>query len=241
MTEAFLWGLFAASSLVLGALVVRVHTPTEQRLGLIMGFGAGVLLSAVSFELIEEALLTADGDGGPALGFFAGAITFTVIDALLQRRAPAGGEGDEDSGGGLTIALGTVLDGVPESMVLGLTLLVSGEVGASMLVAVFVSNLPEAIAASTGLSEDGWSERRLLRMWAIIAVVCALSAAAGYGLLDGASQSSIAFVLAFAAGSVLAMLTTSMIPEAYEKAGRVVGLATTFGFATALAIDLLAA
>ncbi len=240
MTEAFLWGLLGASSLVLGAVVVRIHSPNRRSLGLIMGFGSGVLLSAVSFELIEEALTTSEGAGGVPFGFFGGALVFTAADALLQRRATAGRDASKE-GGGMTIALGTVLDGVPESAVLGLTLLTNGTIGVSMLVAVFVSNMPEAIAASTDLAGSGWSDTRILRMWGVIALVCAVSSAAGFGLLDGAAPSTVAFTLAFAAGSVLTMLTTSMIPEAYESAGRAVGLATTLGFATALGIDWLAA
>lgn len=241
VTEAFLWGLLGASSLVLGGLVVRWHSPSDRILGLVMGFGSGVLLSAVSFELIEEALSTADGLGGVPIGFFAGAILFTIADALLQRRSKQSGDGAtaEESADGISIALGTVLDGVPESAVLGLSLLTSGQIGASMLVAVFLSNLPEAVAASSNLTSSGWGAARILRLWVGIALVCAVSSALGFRLLDGASPAAIAFTLAFAAGSVLAMLTTSMIPEAYEKAGPTVGLATTCGFALSLAIDVL--
>jgi ZIP family zinc transporter len=135
--------------------------------------------------------------------------------------------------------LGAALDGVPESAVLGLTVLQNGTVAASMVVAVFVSNLPESIAASSGLLRSGWSVRGVLTLWSAIALVSAASAALGYALLDGASADANAFVLAFAGGAILAMLSTSMIPEAYENAGRIVGLTTTLGFAVAFAINWL--
>ena len=136
----------------------------------------------------------------------------------------------------MSIVLGTVLDGIPESAVLGLTLLRSGEIGVAMLVAVFVSNMPEAIAASTDLLASGWTRARVLLLWSVVALVSALAAMMGYALLDGASPTTIAFMFAFAGGAILAMLSTSMMPEAYELAGRTVGLAVTFGFTVSFAI-----
>ena len=237
MSEAFFWGLVGGSSLVLGALIVFIREPARKALGLIMGFGAGVLLSAVSFELVDEALTVAGGEGGTALGFFAGALVFYAGDTAIARIGKSDGEGES----GLSIVLGTVLDGVPESAVLGLILLQTGEVGISMLVAVFLSNLPESIAASSSLLESGWERFRVLALWTGVALVSAVSAAAGYALLDGSSPYTLAFVLAFAGGAILTMLSTTMIPEAYEDVHRPVGLATTLGFAVALAINLLTA
>jgi ZIP family zinc transporter len=243
MWEAFAWGAFAGSSLLLGALIVKAHVPRSDVLGLIMGFGAGVLLSAVSFELVEEAVTVSGGLGGTGAGFFAGAVVFFLGDraiASLGYRDRKDIDGAPQNTSPLSIVLGTVLDGVPESAVLGLTLLTTGEVGASMLVAVFISNLPESIAASSSLRSSGWPERDVYLLWAGIAVVCGISAAAGYGLLDGAAPQTLAFVLAFAGGAILAMLSTTMMPEAYEHAGRIVGLATTAGFAVAFVIAWLA-
>jgi zinc transporter, ZIP family len=120
--------------------------------------------------------------------------------------------------------------------VIGLTLLQAGTVGVSILVAVFISNVPESIAATSGLREQGWPWSRLYLMWSVTALVCALASAAGYTLLDGASPRQLAFTFAFAGGAILAMLSTTMIPEAYEYAGRLAGLSTTLGFGTAYAI-----
>jgi ZIP family zinc transporter len=237
MGEAFLWGLLAASSLVLGALVVFVHAPEKRALGLIMGFGAGVLLSAVSFELIDEALTVGGGQGGTILGFFSGALVFYVGDSLIARI----GKGTEGEGSsGLSIVLGAVLDGIPESAVLGLTLLQTGSIGVSMLVAVFISNVPEAIGASSDLLESGWKKSQIIGLWSGVALVSAMAAAIGYLLLADAPPQTLAFVLAFAAGSILTMLSTTMIPEAFKDARRPVGLATTLGFAVALTVSWIA-
>ncbi len=236
MGEAFMWGLLAASSLVIGALVVFVHEPRTRTLGLVMGFGAGVLISAVSFELVDEALTVSNGLGDVAFGFFSGVLVFYIGDSLIDRM---GGRGEGD-GSGLSIVLGTILDGVPESAVLGLTLLQTGEIGISMLVAVFISNLPEAVGASSQMLDSGWSKRRVLSLWVAVALVSAAAAAIGYAVLDGATPRTVAFVLAFAGGAILTMLATTMIPQAYREAHRPVGLATSFGFAVAIAINWLA-
>ncbi len=247
MLEAMWWGLFAASSLVLGALAVFVRAPSRRVLGLVMGFGAGVLLSAVSFELFEDAVGVAGGTGGAVAGFFVGALVFFTGDNVIARMsgqphadASRPDVDDETSSPALPIVLGTVLDGVPESAVLGLTLLETGSIGVSMLVAVFVSNIPEAVAATTDLLREGWTKRQLVLLWSGIAVVSALAAGLGFALLDGAPPSVVAFTLAFAGGAILTMLSTSMIPEAYEIAGRPVGLVVTLGFAVAYGIDWLA-
>jgi zinc transporter, ZIP family len=164
--EAGLWGLFAASSLVLGAAVAELRPPGMRLLGLVMGFGSGVLLSAVSFELIEEAVETSGALRSTFLGFFVGAIVFTVGDLLIGRMGYANRKdigGSAPDAGGLTIVLGAMLDGIPESAVIGLTVLQTGEVGAAVLVAVFVSNIPEGIAATVGLRAGDGQNRRCMR------------------------------------------------------------------------------
>ena len=242
MLSAFLWGLFAAASLLLGAAVVYWRAPGPRALGLVMGFGAGVLLSAVAYELVEEAVETSAGTGGTFTGFGTGALVFYVGDRLISR---LGYEQRKDIDGGapeaspLTIVLGTFLDGVPESAVLGLTLLQTGSIGVAMLVAVLISNIPEAVAATSSLRAARWSTSRVFLLWSAIAVASGAASAVGYALLDGAAPSTVAFILAFAGGAILTMLSTSMIPEAYEHGGRVVGLVTTLGFAVAFGVSWL--
>ena len=242
MGEAFLWGIVAASSLLLGGLLA-LHLPVGRRaLGLVMAFGAGVLISAVAFELVEDAFETSAGEGGVGLGLFAGAGLFFAGDSLIDRlgggdRKRSGGEQAE--GSALAIVLGIVLDGIPESLVLGLTVLEEGAVSAAFLVAVFLSNLPEAIAATSGLAKSRWQPRRILGLWVLVMIVSGLAALTGYALFDTASPSTIAFVLAFAGGAILTMLADTMMPEAFEHGGKLVGLLTTLGFALAFAISAL--
>jgi ZIP family zinc transporter len=242
MTEAFLWGLFAASSLLIGALIATLRPPRRRALGLIMAFGAGVLLSAVAYELIDEAASIGESGLAVVAGVFAGAAAFTVGDILIgrfQRRHRGSPMPTSEEGSGLSILLGALLDGVPETAVLGLTLLATGEIGIAMLVAVFLSNLPEGIAATTTLIDGGWSKKSVLGIWIAVVLVCGVAAAAGYVLLDAASGGLIAFVYAFSGGAVLTMLATSMIPEAYEHAGRPVGVITVLGFIVAYGIHVL--
>lgn len=241
--EAGAWGLLGASSLVLGALIVLWRVPSPKVLGLVMGFGAGVLLSAVSFELVDVAVQTTGGLRDAARGFAVGALVFFVGDTLIARlggaREVAADSSRAEGAGALSIVLGTILDGIPESAVLGLTLLQTGEIGVSMLVAVFISNLPEAVAATSDLLGSGWTKLHVLLLWSAVAIASGVAAAAGYALLDGAAPSTLAFMFAFAGGAILAMLATSMMPEAYELSGRVVGLVVTLGFAVSYGITWL--
>ncbi len=238
MGGAFAWGVVAASSLLLGALVVMWRAPSRSTLGLVMAFGAGVLISAVAYELVAEAIDTGGEFWPVALGLAAGALTFYVGDWVIDRM---GGENrkrpvHDEAGSPLALALGIVLDGIPESIALGLTLLAGTGVSAAMLAAVFVSNLPESIAASTGFEKNGRSRTWIMGLWLAIVGVSGLASLAGYVALDGASTRTIAFVLAFAGGAILTMLADTMMPEAFEFGGNKVGLLTTFGFALAVAI-----
>lgn len=241
MSAAFGWGLFAGSSLVLGGLIALRFHLSQLALGLVMAFGAGVLISAVAFDLIEEAYTTSGGDGGVALGLFAGCGVFFAGDVVVDRLGGADRKKivGTPAASPLPIILGTVLDGVPESMVIGLTILEGGAVSVAYLAAVFMANLPEAIAATGGMVAAGWSRRRVLGLWAGVAVGSGLASAAGYVLLDGASPRTIAFVLAFAGGAIVTMLADTMMPEAYEHGGRLAGVATTLGFAAAFTVGTL--
>jgi len=242
VTEAFLWGALAASSLLIGGVVALAFKVSGRLLGLVLGFGAGVLISAVAYELVEEAFTTSEGGIWVAVGLGAGALVYFVGDELIDRR---GGEkrksmgGEQEEGTALAIVLGIVLDGIPESVVIGLTLLEGGSVSVAMLVAVFLSNLPEAIGATSGLALAGWKRWHILGLWGLVILVSALAALAGYGLFGDASPNTVAFVLAFAGGAILTMLAETMIPEAYLRGGKAVGLVTTLGFGVAFAVSSL--
>jgi ZIP family zinc transporter len=242
MWAALGWGLFAASSLVLGGVLTFVLPIGERALGLIMAFGAGVLISAVAYELVAEGYETAAGSGSLALGLGAGAVTFYAGDALVDRMGGAERkkiQGSVGAGSALAITLGIVLDGIPESAVIGLGLLEGTGVSVAVIAAVFLSNLPEAIAATSGLSAGGWTRGRIIGLWILVTLVCGLSSLLGYTLFDTAGPEVLAFVLAFAAGAILTMLADTMMPEAFEHGGKLVGLLTTLGFGLAFALTLL--
>jgi ZIP family zinc transporter len=209
-----------------------------------MGFGAGVLISAVAFDLLDEAAAKSLGDGWIAAGLFSGCLVFFGGDRLIDHlgggdRKDATGAEEEGGGNPLSIVLGTVLDGIPESMVIGLTIFEGGAVGAAYLAAVFISNLPESISSTSGLVTSGWVKSRILWMWIGITLVSALASLAGYGLFQDSSPGVVAFVLTFAAGAILTMLANTMMPEAFEHGGKWVGIMVTLGFAVAFTIHLL--
>jgi ZIP family zinc transporter len=229
--------------LIVGAAVALRFRIGLRTIGLIMGFGAGVLISAVAFDLIEEAVGIASGHGATLVGIFAGCGVFFLGDWWIDR---AGGEHRKSARGGhedsfaLGIVLGTVLDGIPESLVIGLTIFEGGTVGAAYLTAVFISNLPEALSSTVGLKASGWRPRRILAMWTLIALISGISSMVGYRLFQHASPDVVAFMLAFAAGAILTMLADTMMPEAYEHGGKLAGVVTTLGFAVAFVIQQLA-
>lgn len=238
MVEAVLWGLLTSGSLLVGAVVALVARPRARVIGLTMAFGAGALMAAVAYDLVldafdEEVVV-------PAIGLAAGALTFYVGDAAIDR---AGGHGRKSAlgahqsvGSPLAIVLGAVLDGIPESVVLGASLAEGGAVSLAFVVAVLCSNLPEAISGTSGLVTAGWRPRRIVELWAIVVAVSTLSAGLGWLVFDEVAGADAAVLLAFAAGAVLVMLADTMMPEAFELGGRGVGLATALGFALAFAL-----
>ncbi|WP_098461814.1 ZIP family metal transporter [Isoptericola jiangsuensis] len=238
--EGFWWGLLGSSSLLLGAGIVLVRPLSQRVVGLVMAFGAGILISAVAYDLVEDAAESTDGGWVLLVGLTAGASAFFVGDLLIDRRGGQGRKrstGEQAQGSGGAIALGTVLDGVPESVVLGATLVGGGGISVAMLAAVFLSNLPEAMSATAGLRQAGTSRARLFLLWGGTTLVSAVAAGVGYAALGSASAATVALVQAFAAGALLTMLVDTMIPEAAEFAGPVGGLMTVLGFAAAFGLS----
>ena len=233
MGEAILWGAVAASSLVIGAVLGLARSWPDRAVGHVLAFGAGALISAVSFDLAEEGAQLGD-PGTMAAGLAAGALTYFFLDRAVERRQSASGD---DTGGGASLALGALLDGIPEQMVLGIGIAAGEGVSAGLLVAIFVSNLPEAIGASTDLRAGGWPAGRIRRLWLVVSTVAVVATVVGYALADNASGNAQAAINGFAAGALLVMLIDSMIPEAAKKAGLTAGLATVFGFALAAGLS----
>ncbi len=235
------WGAIAASSLVIGALIALVRPVARRPLGLVMAFGAGVLFSSVAYELVEEAVAVG-GQLPVAAGLAAGAVVFFLGDRAIDRLGGQGMgtvDGPTSPGSGLAIVLGAALDGIPESIVLGLTIGAGGGAGFAFLVAVFMSNLPEGIAGTAGLRASGWAPAAVLRLWLIVVLASAIASLVGATVLAGGQGDLRAFILGFAGGSILTMLSDTLVPEAFEHAGRAAGLLTTLGFGLAFALTLL--
>jgi ZIP family zinc transporter len=240
MIEAFFWGAVAASALLIGAVVAYVTTPSPRFIAIVMALGAGLLIGSISFELIDEAIKSTDV---AIVGLYTllGAAAFIGGNIVLDRRG--GGdrkdsEGAQASGNPLAIVLGSVLDGIPESFVLGLTVL-QGGVSVALLIGVMLSNLPEGLSSSSGLRIAGWTRARVVQMWLIVVAVSAVSAALGYALLDPTHGHTGAFAQGFAAGALLAMITDTMLPEAYDVEHISTGALVAIGFAISLMLSAI--
>jgi ZIP family zinc transporter len=239
MGAALGWGALAASSLVCGALLTFARHWSPHQVGAVLAFGAGALISAVSFELAEEGIAVG-GAGYTGLGLAIGGLTYYALDGVIARRAQAGhgrrGRAS-GSGAGTALALGAFLDGIPEQAVLGINLAAGNGISVALLVAIFVSNLPEAMGSAEDMVKAGRSRGAILRLWLIVAAICTLATVAGYLAADAAGGGFKAAIDGFAAGALLVMLIDSMIPDAREEAGRPAGLITVLGFAVAAGLS----
>jgi ZIP family zinc transporter len=231
---AGLWGIVAASSLLLGA-VLGVYRQWDPRfVGLVLGFGAGALISSVSFELVEEGIRLA-GALPVAFGLAAGALAFFVGDRYVARMGGRAG----GASAGLPLLLGALLDGIPEQIVLGIGLAAGEGVSVALLVAIFVSNLPEAIGSATEMKSAGRTSRTIIIGWTIVALVCALATIGGYIVSRLVGARFTGSVDGFAAGALLVMLVGSMIPDANKKAAIGAGLAAVIGYAVAAGLSVI--
>lgn len=224
--QAGLWGTLAGSALVLGAVAALTLPVPRQVVALVMAFGAGALVSALAFDLAEDAFRV----GGTlvfALGLAAGALAYYAGDRLIGYLG----------GGGGAILFGALLDGVPESLVLGATLIGGAGVSPSFFAALLISNLPEGMAGSRDLADEGHSRRSILGLWVAIALASGIAAAIGNAVLGSMSTTLLAAAQSFAAGAIITMLADTMFPEAFESGGDRVGLATAFGFASAFLLS----
>lgn len=242
--QALLWGTVAGAALVLGAAVSWKWTMSSKVVSSIMSFGAGVLISALAFDLVDEA----EQGGGlwPTMaGFLAGALAYVGANALLARRGAKhrkrSGEKqpseDGQPGSGTAIAVGALLDGIPESVVLGLGLVSGGTVSTAVLTAVFISNVPEGLSSTAGMKKSGRGAGYVFGVWGGIALISGIASLIGYLSMQNAPAELVAFITAIAAGGILAMIADTMIPEAFEEHHVLTGLIAALGFLTAFAIS----
>ena len=242
------WGLVGGSALLIGAGIGYGVRLPQRLIAAVMAIGAGVLISAVAFDLMDEAY-ERGGFDSTALGFLGGAVAYTIANIIISRRGakhrkrsgsnPNESQASADSGSGLAIAVGALLDGIPESVVIGLSLLGGGGVSVVTVAAVFLSNVPEGLSSAAGMRTAGHGRGYVFGVWGAIAVLSGLAAAIGNVALAGASPDAIAGVTAIAAGAILAMLVDTMIPEATEGTHEYSGLITVAGFLTAFVLSKL--
>ena len=242
--EAGAWGLLGGAALVIGAAVAWVARVPPRLVASVMAFGAGVLISALAFDLVQEAADT--GGLVPAVvGFFAGAVVYMLANLAVarfggrhrKRSRELQPSEEEHSGSGVAIAIGALLDGIPESVVLGASLLGGGSVSTTVIAAVFISNLPEGLSSAAGMKGAGRSARYVFGVWVSIAMASCLAAALGYLVLGSAAPEVVAVITALAGGAILTMVADTMIPEAFERAHAATGLIAAVGFLTAFAIN----
>ena len=244
--QAGCWGLVAGGALLLGAIVGYRFALPVRLVAATMAFGSGVLISALSFELMEEAFHTG-GFQATALGFLGGALAYTLVNWWLahggarhRKRSGCQPSEQEHGGSGRAIAVGALLDGIPESIVIGLSMLGGGKVSLVAVSAIFLSNLPEGLSSAAGMKKAGRSAAYIFGIWGAIALASGISALAGYTLFESVSPAMVAATTAIAAGAILAMLADTMIPEAFAEAHDFAGLITVLGFLAAFALSKLA-
>jgi len=244
--EAGFWGAVGGSALVIGAAIGWFAALPQRLIAAVMAVGSGVLISAVAFDLMDEAYRQG-GLAATGAGFVGGAVVYTVANIVVSRRGakhrkrsgsdPDARQPDAAGGGGLAIAVGALLDGIPESVVIGLSLLSGGAVSAVTVAAVFLSNVPEGLSSAAGMKTAGRSAGYVFGVWIGIAAISGIAAMVGYAALAGASPALVAAVTAVAAGAILAMLVDTMIPEAAASSHDYSGLIAVAGFLAAFALS----
>ena len=245
--EASLWGFVSGGALVLGAAIGYFCNVPSRVIASVMAFGSGVLISALSFELMEEAYKQA-GLAATATGFLLGAAIYAAANRVLaiwgaKHRKRSGGHQpseEEEGGSGVAIAIGALLDGIPESIAIGLSILHGGAVSVATVAAIFLSNLPEGLSSSAGMRRAGRSAVYVFGVWTAIAVACGLSSLVGYVVFDALSPFIVAATTAIAAGAMLTMIVDTMIPEAFAETHNWTGLIAVLGFLTSFTLTQVA-
>jgi len=238
--RATFWGLVSGSALVLGALLAYFTKVPQKIIAFIMAFGSGVLISALAFDLMDEAYKQGGFDS-TAIGFVSGAVVYSLANYVLNKkgakhRKRSGTQQPseaENSGSGLAIALGSLLDGIPESIAIGVSMIQGGAVSTAAVIAIFLSNIPEGLSSTSGMKKAKRPAKYIFGIWIGIALISAFASYCGYAVFKNLSPDVIAATIAVAAGAILAMLSDTMIPEAFEEAHNLIGVITVLGFLAA--------
>ncbi|QSF42537.1 ZIP family metal transporter [Paenibacillus tianjinensis] len=246
MLNAVLWGAVSGSAVLIGALMALFLHIRKKLIGFIMAFGTGVLIGAAAYELLDDSA----NDGGlfpTIIGFIAGALVFTLFDWYISRKGGSGrkrsvrGAGGSKGKGssGLAIFAGTVLDAIPESIMIGASLISGKGVSLLLVIAIFISNIPEGLSSTAGLKQDGYSKSKVVLLWIGVLVISTLASGTGYAFMDHASGYTTAIIASFAGGGIISMVSSSMMPEAYEDGGPLTGFMAALGMLCSLILDHL--
>jgi zinc transporter, ZIP family len=244
--KATFWGLVAGSALVIGALLAYFTRVPQRLIAFVMAFGSGVLISAVAFNLMDEAYKRGGFDS-TAIGFVSGAVVYSIANHWLNKKGAKhrkrsgtlqSGE-DENAGSGLAIAVGSLLDGIPESIAIGVSMIEGGAVSTAAVIAIFISNIPEGLSSTAGMKKNGRSAKYIFGLWTGITLLSAIASYAGYTVFKNFSPDVIAATIAVAAGAILAMLSDTMMPEAFDEGRDFIGVITVIGFLAAFILTKL--
>jgi ZIP family zinc transporter len=244
--KALFWGIVSGSALIIGALLAYYSKVPQKLIAFVMAFGSGVLISALAFNLMDEAYKRGGFDS-TAIGFVSGAVVYSLANYFLNKngakhRKRSGTQQSsekENSGSGLAIALGSLLDGIPESIAVGVSMIEGGAVSTAAVIAIFISNIPEGLSSTSGMKKNGRSAKYIFGIWIGITIISGVASFCGYTIFKNFSPDVIAATIAVAAGAILAMLSDTMMPEAFEEGHDFIGVITVLGFLAAFILTKL--
>jgi ZIP family zinc transporter len=238
-----MWGGISGSAVLLGALFALYYKIPKKLIGFIMAFGTGVLIGAATYELIGDSV-KAGGLEPAIIGFLAGAVVFTVSDWMVSKKGGSNRKRSQMNTGspatqssGLGIFIGTVMDAIPESIMIGASLISGQGVSLLLVIAIFLSNIPEGLSSTVGMKRNGYSKTIIVILWSAVLVISILASLSGFYFMENASEYTLAIIASFAGGGIIAMIASTMMPEAYEEGGPLIGLMTALGLLASIILD----